>query len=120
MPGSFLTNYHRNVIQVIVLVDFLMLSPVALFLLWLFWYSAPAARPRALRWVDGGLAVLACVIALSVFLTLHTWLDIDGIDKSMIVVAVSYLTFVTAMGASWLVRWRLHGSQSGQDGDGSW
>ena len=104
----------------IVLVDFLILSPVALFLLWLFWYSAPAGRPRGVKRVDLGLAVLACAIALSVFLALHAWLNIDGMDKSMIVVAVSYLTFVTAMGASWLARWRLHDSQSGQDGDGRW
>jgi hypothetical protein len=90
-----------------VIIDFLVLTPVVLFLLWLFWYSAPAGRPRCLKLVDVGLAVFACVIALSVFLALHAWLNTDGMDKSMIVVAVSYLTFVAAMGASWLVRWCL-------------
>lgn len=102
----------RKVTQVTVIVDVFILSPVVLFLLWLFWYSAPRGRPDGLKWLDIGLAAMACTVALAVFSGLHAWLDIEGMDKSIIVVAASYLTFVGMMGLSWLVRWQVHASSS--------
>ncbi len=93
--------------QVTVVVDILILLPVVGFMLWLFWFSAPPGRQRRLRNADILLAVAACLLAAVVFAALHTWLDMEGMDQSIIVVAVSYLTFIMAMGVCWLVRWRL-------------
>ncbi|QOC21298.1 hypothetical protein IC757_09545 [Wenzhouxiangella sp. AB-CW3] len=95
-----------------ILVDILILLPVTGFLLWLFWLTAPAGRSSSLRRLDCLLALAACGVAAAVFFALHGWLDIEGMDRSMIVVAVSYLSFIASMGLSWLVRWRL-GTGSG-------
>ncbi len=104
--------------QVAVLVDILILSPVMAFLLWLYWYTAPAGRSMRLRMMDVGLAATACLLSGAVFIGLHGWLDIEGMDRSIIVVAASYLTFIAAMGAIWLVRWYLHASQARPVNDG--
>jgi amino acid transporter len=94
--------------KVVVIVDFLILLPVVAFMLWLFWYTAPSDRSRGLSRFDPLLAGLACLVAGLVFVVLHGVLDMEGMDQSIIVVAASYLTFIMAMGACWLVRWRLH------------
>ena len=104
--------------QIAVFVDSLMLLPVVAFLLWLFWYTAPGGRLPWQKRADIGLALLACGVTAGVFAGLHSGLDIEGMDRSMIVVAMSYLTFVVSMGASWIFRWRLHTSPSSSVNDG--
>ncbi len=98
-----------------------MLVPVAAFLLWLFWFTAPGGRLAWQRHLDVGLAGLSCLLTLGVFFGIHASMDIQSLDESMIVVALSYLTFIAAMGASWFVRWRLQSRQpnvSRRAGDG--
>lgn len=103
--------------QVMVVVDVLILLPIVGFMLWLFWFTAPPGRHRRLRRADILLAVAACLFSAAVFSALHGLLDMEGMDQSIIVVAVSYLTFIMAMGVCWLARWRLQVGPLQRDSD---
>lgn len=85
-------------------IDGLIMTPVTIFLLWLFAYSAPSDCSPADRARDG-LIMLASVLAgLSVLTLLHGGLDIDGMGRSLVSVACAYLVFLAILGLGWLAR----------------
>lgn len=86
--------------------DVLLLMPVTAFLLWLFWYTAPAQRPATQAVIDIFVAAGAVAAALIVLAGLHATLAIEGIDRSLIAVASAYLTLLIVLAAGWLRRGR--------------
>lgn len=85
-------------------VDLLISAPITLFLLWLFWYSAPAGAPRWQQWTD---VVVLLVTAISVVLIIvlgHLRIDYPGMGLNVMLVATAYIVLITLLGAGWLVR----------------
>jgi hypothetical protein len=85
-------------------VDFFIIAPVSLFLLWLFWYSAPAGRSRGQRWLDVLIGVAALIGAVGILIGVHATLDIEGPDRNVIAVAGAYVFLVAMLGFGWLRR----------------
>ncbi len=84
--------------------DFLILLPVTVFLLWLFWYSAPTGQSARARLADFVVGLLAFGGALFVLAWLHATLSIEGMDKNILAVASSYLTLLAVLGVGWGLR----------------
>lgn len=88
-------------------IDFFIIAPVSLFLLWLFWYTAPAGRSRWQGRIDVMVATIALGGAVGVLVGLHAVLPIEGADRHLLAVAGTYLFLVLALGLGWLRRyWR--------------
>lgn len=85
-------------------IDGLIMTPVTVFLLWLYAYSAPSDRSPADRARDGLIMLVSVLAGVSVLTLLHRGLDIDGMGRSLVSVACAYLAFLMILGLGWLVR----------------
>lgn len=85
-------------------IDGLIMTPVTVFLLWLFAYSAPAGRSRFDRVCDRLVMLVSVVAAVVVLFMLHRGLHIDGMGRSLVAVACAYLVFLTILALGWLRR----------------
>jgi hypothetical protein len=88
------------------LIDNLILLPVWLFLLWLYWYSTPAAWPGRQLLVDWLIAAVAVLGSLFILAWLHLNLDpgVEGLSRNVIAVVSAYLYLIFALGAGWIRR----------------
>ena len=90
--------------------DFFILTPVLAFLLWLFWYSAPAERCKRQGVIDSVIAAIGLGGSLLVLYAVHAGLDasVEGLNRNVIAVASSYLFLVAVLGVGWIRRfWRI-------------
>lgn len=85
-------------------VDLLISAPVTMFLVWLYWYSAPDGRPGWLRTLDLCLLALAPLVVAAIIIAGHVWIDYPGMGLNVILVASAYLTLISLLGAGWLQR----------------
>lgn len=88
------------------LIDNLILAPVWLFLLWLYWYSTPTDWSRRQLLIDWNIAALGVVGCLAILAWLHHSLDpdIQGLSRNVIAVVSAYLYFIAVLGAGWIRR----------------
>lgn len=85
-------------------IDALIMTPVTVFLLWLFAYSAPADRSRFDRVCDRLVMMVSVLAGAVVLFILHRGLDIEGMGRSLVAVACAYLVFLTILVLGWLRR----------------
>jgi len=86
-------------------VDLLISAPVTVFLLWLYWYSADASRPRWIRRTDACLLALAPLAAIAIIVAGHAHIDYPGMGLNVMLVACAYVVLITLLGVGWLLRW---------------
>lgn len=87
-------------------VDLLISAPVTLFLVWLYWYSAPSHRPGWLRTLDLCLLALAPICVAAIIIGGHAWIDYPGMGLNVMLVASAYIVLITLFGIGWLLRHR--------------
>jgi len=85
-------------------VDLLISAPVTLFLLWLYWYSAPDGAPRWSRLLDRLLLVVSPLAVVLIIGVGHARIDFAGMGLNVMLVASAYLTLIFLLGAGWLQR----------------
>lgn len=85
-------------------IDLLISAPVTIFLMWLYWYSAPAGQTRAGRWRDRSLFVVAPVVAGAIIVLCHLRMDLEGVGLNVIAVASAYLVVCGLLGLGWVLR----------------
>jgi quinol-cytochrome oxidoreductase complex cytochrome b subunit len=88
------------------LIDNLIMAPVWLFLLWLYWYSTPTQWPRLALFVDWAIAAIAVLGSLLILAWLHHSLDpsVEGLSRNVIAVVSAYLYLIFVLGAGWIRR----------------
>ena len=88
--------------------DLLILLPVMIFLLWLYWYSTPAEQGAGARFVDRLPALLATLGALAALPIQHAELGphVVGLARNVIAVATAYLLMLAFLGLGWGLRFR--------------
>lgn len=100
-------------------IDLLISAPVTLFLLWLFWYSAPPGRTRRVRIVDSCLLALAPAAVVTIIVIGHARIDDagewTGMGLNVMLVASAYLVLISLLGLGWLQR-ALAGRNRGSHG----
>lgn len=84
--------------------DLFISAPITLFLLWLYWYSAPSGAPRWQQWTDAALLLLAALAVVMIIVLGHLLLDYPGMGLNVMLVATAYMVLITLLGAGWLVR----------------
>lgn len=82
-------------------IDYFILAPVLVFLLWLYWYSRPAT---GLSRLDRLILILVPVLASATLWILHIGLDVEGMALNVIAVAAAYLLACGILGAGWMAR----------------
>ena len=87
------------------LIDFLLLLPVTVFLLWLYVYSGPRGLGGADWLVDRLPAALALVASVAALSGIHLWASFEGLTLNVIAVVSAYLVLLFGLGLSWLLRW---------------
>lgn len=87
-------------------IDLLISAPVTLFLLWLYWYSAPEAAPGWSRLVDRGILVAAPAAVVLIIVLGHARIEYPGMGLNVMLVASAYLALVSVLGIGWLQRAR--------------
>ncbi len=90
-------------------VDFIILTPVLVFLLWLYWFSRPAAR---LGPVDRLVLGLTPLLVTGTLWAVHASLDVEGMGLNVIAVAAGYLVGCMLLGAGW--GFRVKAARKGQ------
>lgn len=85
-------------------VDLLISAPVTLFLLWLYWYSAPENAPGWSRMLDGAALLLSPLAVVLIITVGHARIDMPGMGLNVMLVAVAYLTLIFILGLGWLQR----------------
>ncbi|MCA1777957.1 MAG: hypothetical protein LC637_00835 [Xanthomonadaceae bacterium] len=86
------------------LVDLFMTAPVTLFMMWLYWYSAPGGLPRWLRIIDT-INLISAPLAVGLIIVVgHTRSDWPGMGLNVMLVAAAYLALVGLLGLGWLLR----------------
>ena len=85
-------------------VDLLISAPVTLFLLWLYWYSAPEEAPRWSRLIDRLLLVISPLAVVFIIGMGHARIDFAGMGLNVMLVVSAYLTLIFLLGAGWLLR----------------
>jgi len=85
-------------------VDLLISTPITLFLLWLYWYSAPAVAPRWQQWVDTAVLLIAVLAVVLIIALGHLRIDYPGMELNVMLVATAYMALITLLGTGWLVR----------------
>jgi len=88
------------------LIDNLILLPVWLFLLWLYWYSTPADWSRRQWVIDWLIAATAVVGSLAILAWLHFNLgpEVEGLSRNIIAVVSAYLFLIAILGLGWIRR----------------
>ncbi|MEM7055120.1 MAG: hypothetical protein AAF446_11350 [Pseudomonadota bacterium] len=86
-------------------IDLFVSAPVTLFMLWLYRYSTPTARPAWLRSVDGLLLVLAPLSVIAIIAIGHSVVDFAGMGLNVMLVAAAYLTLIGLLGFGWMLRY---------------
>ncbi|MBL37813.1 MAG: hypothetical protein CMP07_05330 [Xanthomonadales bacterium] len=85
-------------------VDLLISAPVTLFLLWLYWYSAPDSAPGWSRLLDR-IALLISPLAVIVIIAVgHAWIEYPGMGLNVMLVAAAYVTLIFVLGLGWMQR----------------
>ncbi len=85
-------------------VDLLISAPVTLFLLWLYWYSAPDRAPRWSRLIDRAVLLLSPLAVVLIIVLGHARIDFVGMGLNVMLVASAYLTLISVLGLGWLQR----------------
>ncbi len=85
-------------------VDLLISAPVAAFLIWLYWYSAPVAAPRWQCWLDRLILVASPLALIGIIVLGHLRIDYPGTGLNVMLVAAAYLVVLGILGSGWLVR----------------
>lgn len=85
-------------------VDLLISAPVTLFLIWLYWYSAPRVAPRWSRLLDYGVLLLSPLAVVLIIAIGHARIDFAGMGLNVMLVAAAYLTLIFLLGLGWLQR----------------
>lgn len=85
-------------------VDLLISAPVTLFLLWLYWYSAPDRAPRWSRLVDLAALLLSPLAVVLIIVLGHAYIDFAGMGLNVMLVATAYLALIFILGLGWLQR----------------
>ncbi|MDT8409402.1 MAG: hypothetical protein RQ741_07365 [Wenzhouxiangellaceae bacterium] len=95
-------------------------TPVTLFLIWLYWYSAPPKAPGWSRATDA-VVLLAAPLAVVLIISIgHATIDYQGTGLNVMLVTAAYLSLVFLLGLGWLQRFaatrrdidRIAGAQS--------
>lgn len=85
-------------------VDLLISAPVTLFLLWLYWYSAPERAPRWSKLLDRATLLLSPLAVVLIIVLGHAYIDFAGMGLNVMLVASAYLTLVFILGLGWVQR----------------
>ncbi|HKL51201.1 MAG TPA: hypothetical protein VJ908_08540 [Wenzhouxiangellaceae bacterium] len=85
-------------------VDLLISAPVTLFLLWLYWYSAPENAPGWSRLADCAALLLSPLAVILIIAVGHARIDFAGMGLNVMLVASAYLTLIFVLGLGWLQR----------------
>ena len=85
-------------------VDLLISVPVTLFLLWLYWYSAPDCAPRWSRLIDRLVLAISPLAVVLIIAVGHARIDFAGMGLNVMLVGSAYLTLIFLLGAGWLQR----------------
>lgn len=85
-------------------VDLLISAPVTLFLLWLYWYSAPDEAPRWSVLVDRLVLAVAPLAVVMIIAMGHASIEFAGMGLNVMLVAAAYVTLVFVLGGGWLQR----------------
>ena len=85
-------------------VDLLISAPVTLFLLWLYWYSAPDDAPGWSRLADRATLLISPLAVVLIIVLGHAHIDFAGMGLNVMLVASAYLTLIFILGLGWLQR----------------
>lgn len=85
-------------------VDLLISAPVTLFLLWLYWYSAPESAPGWSRLIDVAALLISPLAVVLIIAVGHARIDFSGMGLNVMLVASAYLTLIFVLGLGWLQR----------------
>jgi len=85
-------------------IDLLISAPVTLFLLWLYWYSAPDRAPRWSRLIDLAALLLSLLAVVLIIGLGHAYVNYAGMGLNVMLVASAYLTLILILGLGWLQR----------------
>jgi len=85
-------------------IDLLISAPVTVFLLWLYWYSAPRNAPRWSRLIDRLVLVFSPLAVVAIIGLGHARFDFPGMGLNVMLVAAAYLTLIFLLGGGWLQR----------------
>lgn len=85
-------------------VDLLISAPVTLFLLWLYWYSAPDPAPRWSRLADRAVLLISPLAVVLIIVLGHAYVDFAGMGLNVMLVASAYMTLIFLLGLGWLQR----------------
>lgn len=96
-------------------VDLLITAPVTLFLLWLYWYSAPGDAPRWSRLVDRLVLAISPLAVVAIISVGHAQVDFPGMGLNVMLVAAAYLTLILLLGGGWLQRFAATRDESGRE-----
>src|SRR6056297_225072 len=96
-------------------VDLLISAPVTLFLLWLYWYSAPDNAPAWSRLLDRAALLISPAAVILIIAVGHARIDFPGMGLNVMLVASAYLTLVFVLGLGWLQRVLAVGRASAAD-----
>jgi len=87
------------------LIDFLLLLPVTLFLLWLYAYSGPSLLRGRDWFADRVPALLAPLASLLVLIGVHVNAAFEGLTLNVVAVVSTYLVLLLGLALAWLLRW---------------
>jgi len=85
-------------------IDLSISAPTTLFLVWLYWYSAPDLAPRWSRLIDRAVLLLSPLAVVVIIVYGHACIDFAGVGLNIMLVASAYLTLVSVLGLGWLQR----------------
>ncbi|MGK7295270.1 MAG: hypothetical protein ACNS61_05465 [Candidatus Wenzhouxiangella sp. M2_3B_020] len=85
-------------------IDLFVSAPVTLFLLWLYWYSRPAAAPRWSRLVDAVVLVASPAVVVAIIVVGHATIEWAGMGLNVMLVASAYISLIVLLGIGWLQR----------------
>jgi hypothetical protein len=77
---------------------------VTLFLLWLYWYSAPESAPTWSRLIDRAALLVSPLAVILIIAVGHARIDFAGMGLNVMLVASAYLALIFVLGLGWLQR----------------
>ncbi|GAB4184970.1 MAG: hypothetical protein Tsb002_08350 [Wenzhouxiangellaceae bacterium] len=86
------------------MITLIMLMPVIVFLMWLYWISRPEQLPPNFRMVDLMIMISAPITSLAFAAVVFYLMPQVDMWAHILAALVGYLALVTELGAGWVIR----------------